>query len=537
MKITLKIFAIVAAILLLMAIVVRFYGGDFVAKKLDAHFEELTEGSYIIEYQSLKTSIFPPGVTIQGLTISPKDSLQPKPFLVKGNLLVPNVSAAQISVQGISLVGLLFKDEIVVSQLALDSLVIKTTLMSSRDSTETIQFNSTGQGSDMKVEIKQLSLLSNEFFLFEAANDSVLTEITHGTINAELQNLLPLFVNDQKELVSDGIINLTEFHYLTPDGLYKLQLDSANLKWREEHLVLSGFQLIPQYPKYEFALKVGHQVGRNEVDCQSITAQKISFPQLIKGERLSISTLRFDSLIGNFYRDKRIDRPDNEPDKPLPHESLLSSSIPFDIDSIVISNSRLVYQEVSKKGTAEGEISFDRLSATIANIKSNSPEHAILKARTFLFDQGLLQTEIRIPMNPDSLYHVSGSVAPMKMAAFNRILTNVVFISIESGDLEELKFNFSHNRTNSWGELSLLYQNFEVSGTDQARDNSDNVFQDVKLWLFNKLILRKSNEMETARNGQIDADRQMEKSVFAFWWHSLLSGIKQCINPFEKPKE
>jgi hypothetical protein len=42
--------------------------------------------------------------------------------------------------------------------------------------------------------------------------------------------------------------------------------------------------------------------------------------------------------------------------------------------------------------------------------------------------------------------------------------------------------------------------------------------------------------METARNGQIDVDRQMEKSVFAFWWHSLLSGIKQCINPFEKPE-
>jgi hypothetical protein len=536
MKITLKIVAIGTAILLTMIVMVRFYGSSFVAKKLNAHFEELTEGSYILEYQSLKTSILPPGVTIQGLTLSPRDSLQPKPFLIKGNLLVPNISAAQISVRGISLVGLLFKDEIVVGQVSLDSLIIKTTLLSGKDSTEAIQLNNAGEGAGMEVEIRQLSLLSNEFFLFEAVSDSSSKEISHGTISAELQNLIPLSLNDQEELISDGIIKLTRFRYLTPDGLYKLQLDSASLNWRAESLALSGFHLIPQYPKYEFALKKGHQVGRNDIECQSITAQKISFPLLMKGELLSISTLRFDSLVGNFYRDKRLDRPENEPTKPLPHESLLSSSLPFDIDSIVISNSRVAYQEVSKKGTAEGEISFDRLSATIANIKSNSPEYATLKARTFLFDQGLLQTEIRIPMNPDSLYHVSGSVAPMKMAAFNRILTNVVFISIESGDLEEFKFNFSHNRTNSWGELSLLYQNLEVSGTDQARDNSDNMFQDVKLWLFNKLILRKSSEMETARNGQIDVDRQMEKSVFAFWWHSLLSGIKQCINPFEKPE-
>ncbi|MEQ8810796.1 MAG: hypothetical protein RIE59_17120, partial [Imperialibacter sp.] len=488
MKITLKIVATGAAILLILAIVVRFYGSDFVAKKLNTHFEKLTESSYAIGYQSLETSILPPGVTIRGLTISPRDSLKPKPFLIKENLLVPSISATQISVQGISLIGLLFKDEIVVSQLSLDSLIIKTTLISGKDSIEAIQLNAAGEGAGMKVEIRQLSLLSNEFFLFDAVSDSVSTEVTHGTINAELQKLTPLSLNDQEELISDGIIKLTSFRYLTPDGLYKLQLDSASLNWQAESLALSGFHVMPQYPKYEFALKKGHQVGRNEVDCKSVMAEGMCFSQLIKGERLSISSLHIDSLVGNFYRDKRLDRPENEPTKPLPHESLLSSSLPFNIDSILISDSRIVYQEFSKNGTEEGEISFDRLSATIANIKSNSPEYATLKARTFLFDQGLLQTEIRIPMNPDSLYHVRGSLAPMKIAAFNRILTSVAFISAESGDLEELKFNFSHNLTNSWGELSLLYQNLEVGGTDQARNNSDSIFQDVKLWLFNKLI-------------------------------------------------
>ncbi|WOK08241.1 hypothetical protein RT717_06275 [Imperialibacter roseus] len=536
MKITLKIAAIGAAILLTMVVLVQFYGGSFLAEKLNIHFARLTEDSYTIEYQSLKTTILPPGITIQALTISPRDSLQPKPFLIKDNLLAPNISAAQISVQGISLIDLIFKNKIVVGQLTLDSLVIRANLVNGRDSSEVIRLNGSSEGADMKVEIKQLSLLSNEFFLFEAVSDSSSKEIGHGTISAELQNLSPYLIDGQKEPISDGTVKLTAFRYLTPDGLYKLELDSANLDWAAESLALSGFHLIPQYPKYEFALKKGHQTGRNDVDCKLIMADGLSFSQLINNEQLSITSLRFDSLVGNFYRDKRLGRPENEPAKPLPHESLLSSPLPFNIDSIVISDSRVVYQEFSENGTAEGEISFDRLNATITNIRSNSPEYAVLKARTFLFDQGLLQTEIRIPMNPDSLYHVQGSLAPMKIATFNRILTNVAFISVESGELEELKFNFSHNRTNAWGDISLLYQNLVVSGTQQARDNSDNVFQDIKLWLFNKLVLKRVDKMEAPLVGKISASREMEKSIFAFWWHSLLSGIKQCINPFEKPE-
>ncbi|WP_339793534.1 hypothetical protein [uncultured Imperialibacter sp.] len=166
MKITLKIAAIGAAILLTMVILVRFYGSSFLAEKLNTHFAQLTEHNNAIEYQSLKASILPPGVTIQALTISSRGSLQPKPFLIKDNLLAPNISAAQISVQGISLIDLLFKNEIVVGQLTLDSLVIRATLVNGRDNSEVIRLNGSGEGADMKVEIKQLSLLSNEFFLF-----------------------------------------------------------------------------------------------------------------------------------------------------------------------------------------------------------------------------------------------------------------------------------------------------------------------------------------------------------------------------------
>jgi len=164
MKITLKITAIGAAILLTMVILVRFYGSSFLAKKLNTHFAQLTEHNYAIEYQSLKASILPPGVTIQRLTISPKDSLQPQPFLIKDNLLTPSILAAKISIQGMSLIDLIFKNEIVVGQLTLDSLVIRATLVNGRDSSEVIRLNGSGEVADMKVEIKQLSLLSKRVF-------------------------------------------------------------------------------------------------------------------------------------------------------------------------------------------------------------------------------------------------------------------------------------------------------------------------------------------------------------------------------------
>ena len=59
--------------------------------------------------------------------------------------------------------------------------------------------------------------------------------------------------------------------------------------------------------------------------------------------------------------------------------------------------------------------------------------------------------------------------------------------------------------------------------------------QNFKTYLHTIFTSKKGSKMEAPIVGEISASREMEKSIFAFWWHSLLSAIKQCINPFEKP--
>ena len=95
---------------------------------------------------------------------------------------------------------------------------------------------------------------------------------------------------------------------------------------------------------------------------------------------------------------------------------------------------------------------------------------------------------------------------------------------VETGNLKRLAFNFTYDDDRSAGDLLFEYDNLKV----HILDKEDRTNKKVQSFFTNILVLQKENirDDRSFREGTIAFERDKKKSLFNYWWKSLLSGIK-----------
>jgi hypothetical protein len=109
------------------------------------------------------------------------------------------------------------------------------------------------------------------------------------------------------------------------------------------------------------------------------------------------------------------------------------------------------------------------------------------------------------------------------------MLRNVAFVEVEDGLVESLSADLELTSSASSGQVQLLYRDLKISFLN--KDNPDK--KGLKQWagdfIANTFVLKSNNLGDKPRIGVITYPRDKEKSIFAYWWKSLLEGIKQII--------
>jgi hypothetical protein len=109
------------------------------------------------------------------------------------------------------------------------------------------------------------------------------------------------------------------------------------------------------------------------------------------------------------------------------------------------------------------------------------------------------------------------------------MLRHVGFVKIEDGLIESLSANYSLNSKSASGDVSVLYRDLKVSFLNKDNPEKTGLKQQFGDFIGNTFVLKSDNLGEGARIGEISYEREVEKSIFAYWWKSLLDGIKEVI--------
>ncbi|MDZ7774970.1 MAG: hypothetical protein U5L09_04815 [Bacteroidales bacterium] len=113
------------------------------------------------------------------------------------------------------------------------------------------------------------------------------------------------------------------------------------------------------------------------------------------------------------------------------------------------------------------------------------------------------------------------------MVALNPMVTPAASVQIKSGKTKTLAFSFSYDDDIASGEVTFEYENLKVILLNKKSNP-----QAVKSFLANTFIIKKNNlqQDKSWKKGTISFERDKKKSVFNYWWKSVLSGLKDAVN-------
>jgi hypothetical protein len=318
--------------------------------------------------------------------------------------------------------------------------------------------------------------------------------------------------------------------YTPKDSLHTIEVRSLSLNSTTDSLRIDSLTVTPNYSKAAFGKKAGFQKDRLEISIPLLLASGISKSSL-KDSLISISRIEIPSSEVATYRDKR--QPFNENQrKDVPGELLRTLPIGLIIDSILIKNSNIVYEEQPEDSDKTFELSFTSLHASMSGINTTSTsgeKYATLLATSKFMKDGVIDAKFQIPLVARLPHTANGTVTNLDLTSLNPILSNVGRITIEKGFLQELQFSFVYDNYRSKGDVDLTYKEFKL----KVSKASDPHKSETLSTLINLVI---NNDKVQTKHGLIDIERDPKRFVFQQWWKAISNGIKNSINPLKSDK-
>ncbi len=230
--------------------------------------------------------------------------------------------------------------------------------------------------------------------------------------------------------------------------------------------------------------------------------------------------------------------------KPMPGSQIKASNINFLMDSLIINNAQLTY--IHKGEAVEtGFLKFSKFNALALNVTDMDSLIAInpyldLKVSAKLWDEGNLNTNFRMDLSSDlDRMDVAGSLKNMSMKKIENMVKPLFGIAVNSGQINQLAFNFGMDENMSKGKIIFDYSDLQLDvkaeDKDQKKVEQETQYTDKSMGIlnfaFNNAI--KSSNIPGDKNykseGNIILDRVKDKSVFDLLWNSLAVGMMDIV--------
>jgi hypothetical protein len=381
-----------------------------------------------------------------------------------------------------------------------------------------------------KIEVRNIAVGEINFprIDFYLTSESAADTVAHILSDV---NMKDLFLAKQMDSLTwqKGEVAISNFAMNHEEENYGYSIRRIRLGITDKSVEIDSIKVRPLVGKSAFMARAGKQCSYVDAFIPHLRIRSIdwyTFPT---------ATLQIDHMsmqvITDMYRDKRLPFLQRE-DRPLPSHLLHRIPVQLKIDTISLKDSFVRYEEMPENGDSTGVVFFDQLNATIIHVHNNRKMEVDTRmtARAKFMGQGDLDAYFTFPYDTLQPYRAAGTLKNFPLVSINKMLGSAAQAKIESGTMRDLKFEFAYTNLRSEGRLELQYENLKVLTLRENKDNEQSVSR-IKTLLLNTFIIKKNvneDRKDDSRAGDIAFDRDTKKSVFNFWWKSILSGIKSA---------
>ncbi|SMO68294.1 hypothetical protein [Fodinibius sediminis] len=530
----------VLLILLLLQVLITFFLDDYIGQRLKNEVQQLSDSTYTITFDNLALNVFSGTAHVNNIQIDADTAAfyntRPPGFLFRGSL-------GKIDIEGVNVISSMVGDELRISTIRLlepDIEILKNPDPSTADSSSS--FSSVDSTIYAALPDRYRGLEVGEFTVQEGQGRLSHTQDTLSSIRELNLSLFDIRVDSSsvasgRTFITDAIsMDVRDFMIELSDSLNTIRFQTLSLSSQKQHVVLDSLQLIPQYGELEFARQHGSTIDRIDLVIPRLRLEGFDYRRFVNSGRIYSRYGQITDASLKDYLNRGIAGGPPSIKKLSFIRFRDELDIPVKMDSLRIDNAFISYSEYVGNTPRAGTITFEHTDAMFRNI-SNYPDEAkagittTLETQTRVMGSGRLDVHFSFPMDTRNGFHrINGKLHQMPLTHFNSMVEHVAFVRIDRGRLDSLTFEMTLNEEESSGTLVMNYQDLNISVLDKQSIEQYGLLENFKTFLANNFIVRENNTPETGiQAGRIDFERDKTKSIFNYWWKSLLSGIKESI--------
>lgn len=522
-----------AAIAIMLAILVgaRFYIGHRLKKTLSEKIESLERKGYSVDYDTLYLHWRKGRVVVKNLTIQ-------KLKTDSACAASQSVSVEQLKASGLSLIDLIFRRELNFKSAEIEKpyLTFKGTRIFDADSLADPK-------NDFSINVSEIYMHSARVLFWDSASCKVNGDLRSSI---RLNNLSLNWYEDKPLKFSIDGIAMDSSKIELPEKFYSLFISKSKADLVKGTVDIDSFRIKPYYNKITFGRKKGFEVDRIEgiIPYIKLSGVKLNYEDTLIVDINKASLQMFLKV----FRDKRLIF--KRVAKPLPVQLLQTLDMGINIDTLHLAKSYVEYEEFSEKAKTSGKVFFDDLQADIFNINNDvrdSDGQTVMYAKANLMGEATIVLKSVFPWNGKKQCLMEGSVRNLSVKSINPLMESVANVKAESGKLELLAFRFAYNNVRSDGNIELNYRDLKLitykdddkvskKVVRKRRNKIKEVNKEenkLKTWILNNFIIRRDvdeKDPEDKRTGTIEFYRDVNRSIFNYWWKSLLSGLRSAFD-------
>ena len=542
-KVTLTIFLIITATILILALLINSYLSPILSQKVRDAVLKSSDSLYTIDFPLAEFHILRGTIVVYNITLKPDTAVYNR---LKKDHLAPNnlveLKVRRLTVSDVHAFELLFHDKLDIGEILLKEPTLHISYQLNQVKDTTLKDNRT-PWRKMSKSLRSIRVgkivLGDINFKYEdySGNKVVISELKEMNLSAFNLLIDSTTQTDKTRLLycKNIVAQLNDYESKTPNGLYLYKVNSLLLSTANSQLDINGLTLNP-IDKNTFFTK--SKSDRFSLRIDSLKLNNFDFLNYHKYRRFNVSSISVKSGAIQIFANpnKRIAGPDRV--KTFPNAALKSLDFDLKIDTFLVSKFNVLYNEYNQKSDKTGSIIFNDCTAIVSNITTNKAalqknNICDVSVSSYFMNRAKLSLAMDFNLSDEkNSFSYKGQLGPMDLKYVNPAAMPLGMVKITNGTLKQFIFNIKANEAGDQGRVGLLYNNLTISVL-----KPDSVFDNLRrkpiATLFANIFIVKHNNPDIAggmpRSVYVNYTRLPETPFFGSLWQTLFNGIKPCV--------
>ncbi|SEL01062.1 hypothetical protein SAMN04488008_102616 [Maribacter orientalis] len=374
--------------------------------------------------------------------------------------------------------------------------------------------------------------LLKEIFIEELILDSGIVEILDSNEEKELLSVKSIDLNLKNVATDPWVINkyvpftFSEYamsiqHVKAPVGKFE-ELEIETMKLDNSSIHITDISLSTILSKSELSKTIRYQRDHLTLDIPEIRIENHNYIVSNDSLQVNFKSLLLNAPVLEMYRDKS--RLEDLNRRPLYAE--LFRELPFKvaIDSVLIKEGMVRYEENLPNDKRAGILSFEKLNASMSNFSNLTTNKENLKITVDADLMGAgnfnLDWEFNVQDTRNS-FVISGGLSNFNTANLNDFLIPNLRTKT-TGTIDQLYFTISGDEYAATGDIKMNYEDFKFQVLNKERNGVKKV-----LSFIGNLFINDGSKADSDgyRHGHISTERIKNKSFFNYLWINLQDGL------------